>query len=108
MLTVPTTGRRSIFRGKDKLRPIRAILTAIGHVAFGRAHKDLARMVKMPIDDVSITDAIEWCIRGRPQLTQNEDGTYRVASDCRCGTRSYPQIDPACARHRAPSVEPKP
>lgn len=77
----PTTGRKSIFRGKDKSRPIRAILTAIGHMAFGRAHKDLARMVKLPVADVSITDVIEWCIRGRPILIQEPDGTYRETDE---------------------------
>jgi hypothetical protein len=74
----PTTGRRSLFRGKDKALPIRIIMTAIGHVAFRAARKELAKMTALPVKEVSLNDCAEWCIRGRPQLSQNEDGTYRV------------------------------
>lgn len=35
-------------------------------------------MVQMPVADVSRTDCMEWCIRGRPQLVQERDGTFRV------------------------------
>ena len=86
-MSKPLRGRKSIYRGKLRDKPIRAILTAIGHVAFRRARKDLARTAQLPVEEVSLNDTFEHVLRGEPQLTQNADGTYRVA---------------------APSVEPKP
>lgn len=76
--TKPLTGRPSIFRGKDRARPIRAILTALGHVAFTQARKDLAKMVKLPVKEISLNDTFEYCVRGRPQLVPRADGTYEV------------------------------
>ena len=94
-MRIQTTGRTSIFRGKDKSKGfIGALLTAIGHVALGHARKDLARMVKRPVKGVSIADTLEWCIRGRPQLFRLWDGTFSV------GTFSV--------EYRPPSLEPKP
>ena len=78
MPTAPTTGRKSIYRWKDKSRPIRAILTAIGHGIFRRERLALAKMAGLPIAKVSLNDTFEHVLRGRPQLTQNADGTYRV------------------------------
>lgn len=77
-MTPLLTGRRSIYRGKLKKKPIRAILTKIAHVDFAAARKRLAQMVGLPVKAVSLNDTFEHVVRGEPQLVQNSDGTYRV------------------------------
>ena len=74
----PLTGRKSIYRGKLRDKPIRAILTTLGHVDFRAARTRLARMVGLPVKAVSLNDTFEHVLRGEPQLVQQADGTYRV------------------------------
>ena len=78
MPTKTLTGRRSIYRGKLKDKPIRAILTKLGHGDFAAARKRLAQMVGLPVKAVSLNDTFEHVLRGEPQLMQEADGTYRV------------------------------
>lgn len=77
-MKAPTTGRRSLFRGKDRTTAVKAYLTQVGHAEFQRARVQLATMVDWEPDAVSEGDIVEWVLRGRPELVARDDGTYDV------------------------------
>lgn len=68
-------GRRSLFRGKDRDKPLKAYVTKIGRARFHEARKELAKMVGWNIAEVSEGDCVEWCLRGKPVLRE-ENGDY--------------------------------
>lgn len=76
----PTTGRPSIFRGKDKQRPIRAYLNPEGRRAFDAAREALAKVVGWEPAEVSEGDTVQWMAIGRPGMVKEADGTYRPES----------------------------
>lgn len=77
-MRAPTTGRRSIFRGKDRLRSIKAYLTRDGRDAFTTARSELAAMVGWTPDEVSEGDTVQWALLGRPALVCDEEGNYCI------------------------------
>lgn len=65
---LPTTGRQSIFRGKDKLHGrLQGILTPLGMARFEAARVRLARLTGRKAKDVSDGDTIEYLARGEDE-----------------------------------------
>ena len=60
----PTTGRPSIFRGKDRTSPVNAYMTPRGKKKVHEARKRLAALVGWQIGDVKDGDVVEALARG--------------------------------------------
>jgi len=54
------TGRKNLYRGKDRSKIRSGLLTPRGHQAFEAARKELARLHRLKPSDVSTGDVIEY------------------------------------------------
>jgi len=63
-MRVPSTGRASIFRNKDRKFRVQAIMSKDGYTAFNVARRKLAALVGWKVAKVSDADVIEYLARG--------------------------------------------
>lgn len=57
-------GRPSLFRGKDRTRPVSAYMTPAGKQKLHAARVRLAKIVKWDADDITDGDVCEFLARG--------------------------------------------
>jgi len=61
------TGKKNLYRGKDRSKVRSGILTPRGNQAFEMARKELARLHRLKPEDVSTGDVMEFlALRPRP------------------------------------------